>query len=613
MFNILSVRLVNFRSYNGAHNFKFPDKPGLYLLTGRNDVNPRLGANGTGKSTLLDAIFWCLYGRTTRGLKASDVITWGKKTANVSVTLCVGEHQYQIERVQNPNGLTLDERPIDQLELNKTIRLTPDQFEIAVMLPQFGESFFDLKPEAKLKLFTDIMGLDFWIDKSNEANDLNKMIENEQKQLQHDLSNLKGAAEAITGSLADLKVKQEQRAERKLLEIKALQDNLAQLLKDRPKLEKELETARLCLKKANVKFDLFKTDLEAAHEFLRQYHDERNTCQNKLSRLAYEVQVQSKALEKLTGLDATCPVCLQNVDEKHLAAEVKALEAHLATIKKTMKPHRDENTRLSNEIDKGTAAIEQIKADLQTVSKNQIDFSKEVRLLEDKLRDFTHNERAYHTQINDIKKATDPYAETITQQGQKLTKLRLDTKDLSRKVDQLSNELIETSFWAAAFKRVRLFIIETTLQQLELEINNNLSSLGLTDWRIELDVERENKSGGITKGFTVLVQAPGHAEPVPFAAWSGGETQRLRLAGDLGLGNLIMERAGLTNTIEMYDEPSRHLSQAGMLDLAETLADRAEATGRRVLMIDHNTLNFGGFIGTMIVVKDKDGSRIEPQ
>ena len=70
------------------------------------------------------------------------------------------------------------------------------------------------------------------------------------------------------------------------------------------------------------------------------------------------------------------------------------------------------------------------------------------------------------------------------------------------------------------------------------------------DWRIEFDVERETKAGGISKGFVVFVHPSDKADPVRFEAYSGGETQRLRMAGDLGLANLIMERAGLTNTLE---------------------------------------------------------------
>jgi len=70
-------------------------------------------------------------------------------------------------------------------------------------------------------------------------------------------------------------------------------------------------------------------------------------------------------------------------------------------------------------------------------------------------------------------------------------------KTLEADVNMLNEDHTALSFWVGGFKRVRLFIVEQALQQLELEINNSLGSLGLLDWHIKLDVERENKSGGI--------------------------------------------------------------------------------------------------------------------
>ena len=169
MFDIKQVELDNFRSYRGKHTFTLPTECGLYSITGRNEFEPRLGANGVGKSTLLDAVFWCLYGHTTRGLKAGDVVAWGEGSCSVQVSLTVATQALQIRRSQSPNSLTLNGKPISQEALEKHLRLGPEAFTYAVLLPQFGESFFDLAPAAKLTLFSQIMELDYWLDKSGEA------------------------------------------------------------------------------------------------------------------------------------------------------------------------------------------------------------------------------------------------------------------------------------------------------------------------------------------------------------------------------------------------------------------------------------------------------------
>ena len=111
----------------------------------------------------------------------------------------------------------------------------------------------------------------------------------------------------------------------------------------------------------------------------------------------------------------------------------------------------------------------------------------------------------------------------------------------------------------------------------------------------------------MTKGFTMFVTNASRPEPVRFEAWSGGEAQRLQLAGDLGLANLIMLQAGLRSTIEFFDEPSKHLSRAGLLDLAETLHQRAITEQKRILLIDHQTIDFGEFADIIKIVKTKQG------
>jgi DNA repair exonuclease SbcCD ATPase subunit len=176
------------------------------------------------------------------------------------------------------------------------------------------------------------------------------------------------------------------------------------------------------------------------------------------------------------------------------------------------------------------------------------------------------------------------------------------------KLEQLQTEHASANYWVAGFKRVRLYVIEETLRQLEIEVNNSLTNLGLADWQITFDIERENKSGGVTKGFVVFIKCPSNPEPVRWESWSGGETQRLQLAGDFGLANLIMMQAGLTNTIEFYDEPSNRLSDEGVNDLAETLHQRALDDGKCIWLVDHRMPEFGAFKAKMEVVKTADGS-----
>ena len=55
------------------------------------------------------------------------------------------------------------------------------------------------------------------------------------------------------------------------------------------------------------------------------------------------------------------------------------------------------------------------------------------------------------------------------------------------------------------------------------------------------------------------------------------------------------------------DEPTHHLDADGISDLIEALKTFATEQKKAVWLIDHHTLDFGGFDGVIKVVKDEDG------
>lgn len=99
-------------------------------------------------------------------------------------------------------------------------------------------------------------------------------------------------------------------------------------------------------------------------------------------------------------------------------------------------------------------------------------------------------------------------------------------------------------------------------------------------------------------------------EPVNWNAWSGGESQRLRLAGSLGIADLITSRCPYVPTFEVFDEPSSYLSEAGITSLLDILADRARLMNKQIFLIDHRRLDSTKFDGVISVVKTHDGVEV---
>lgn len=595
----------------GTHEFEFPTEPGLYNLTGKNLNNPRLEANGVGKSTLLEAIHWCFYGHTSRGLKAGEVVTWSKRTCKVTVEAIIGKDTVIIERVQAPNSLTLNGKSIVQGDVTKLLRLSPEQFALAVMLPQFGDSFLDLKPTAKLALFSQIMELDFWLEKSKAADVLAKELQQAKTVEENRLAKISGQMEAYTHDCKNLEAQKAEFRGRQDNEIRNLSKSLRQCSDDRQSITNDIMGAQAGLKRAIAAEEEINKTIKANHNEIDITISERQKLATKAAVLESTLETHRANLKKLSGLGSKCPTCRQNVDTRHLRAEKAQLQTQIDTTEAALAVFEKGMTKLADQRAVIAKASSSRHEELSTVARNKTDFSTKIIVLQSKIEHNILEQEQLENQIKLEKKRENPYTQMLVDKRAALADLKAKRAECKAQIMTLNEDHAAVSYWVQGFKRVRLFLIEETLRDLELEVNNSLTSLGLLDWHIEFDVERENKSGGLTKGFVVLIHAPGAPGPVRWEAWSGGETQRLKLAGDLGLANLIMERAGLTGTIEFFDEPSKHMSPQGLLDLAETLHQRALTTEKRIFIVDHHAIDFGDFNGTITVIKDQKGSRIE--
>lgn len=213
-------------------------------------------------------------------------------------------------------------------------------------------------------------------------------------------------------------------------------------------------------------------------------------------------------------------------------------------------------------------------------------------------------------------------AEKLEGQPNPYTKLRDEAADTVRRYQEEADQARKAaddaqmrfsiaSAWVKWFKEIRLAQIGEALTQLEIEANNEGTALGLVDWELRFDVDRETKGGSVQRGFSVSVLSPHNSKPVPWEAWSGGEAQRLIVAAQMGLADVIRSRTGAKVNLEVWDEPTTGMSPQGVDDLLQALHTRAMREQRQIWVVDHRTLGFNRFAGTCGVVKTSKGSRFD--
>jgi len=608
MFDINSIVIYNFKSYSGKHHFNFPKEPGLYHLTGENLYNPRLEANGAGKTSLIDAVQWCLYGSSTRGLKAGDIITWGKKKAKVTTFLKIKNKTREISRGQNPNFIKLDGKIVTQDELNNVLKLDKDSFNFAIVIPQFNESFFELKPTTKLNMFSQLMNLNYWIERSADAIYFANRLNDSINTLTNDIHNIKSTIENINFDISSLKDKkkvfnEEKKAHINQLKIQQLEtSNLDKELKTKlNKLRSQIKKASGKQKASEEAINKITIDITRIEKSIMHQNNDINNLNLKSNDLKYEF----KNIKELRG--NFCPVCGQHVNKEYVTEHLKPIKVKIKNLKIAKTLYIKNIEGLEWAMDVATKAIKinekkykevTVKLDKKKSKQDELNYTKRTTLK--RYDDLTQ-------QIQTEKERENPFDDLLKTKQFAKTKHRKLLKHIKINKLQAKKEFEAINFWSNGFKRVRLFIIEQTLRSLEIEINNNFIALGLIDWSVTFDIERETKAGGISRGFNVFIKSPKYKKPIRWESWSGGETQRLKIAGDLGLANLILEHNNIEGQIEFHDEPSTHMTSKGINDMVETLYQRAHNLGKKIWLVDHQTINFGGFSGVLKVTMNEKG------
>lgn len=610
-----SISLMGFKCFQNQTLFKFPTEAGLYWITGRNDVHPALEGNGCGKSTLFaDALTWVLFGKTPRLLKANDVIHW--EAASSSVDFCF-EHRNESVRVlrtQSPNSLSWAKsneplQTISQDQLTDFLDIDFDSFTSSVVFGQFTSMFFDLSPADKSSLLSNILNLDVWDSASQCAKKRSDQLQISLNTAKQELSKVEGQILALsnmnfTDKINDWILKQTEQSE--LLEDEKI------------KLDKELKNIMVegakC-QKQNVELKESLTSVvEIKSEILEEiaaFDKEINQHSYKVSGLTSQLEMAKKELNKFEKVSGECPYCLQAVDEDHLRKEKQRIQKsitkvlnELSTVKDLIQAVVELKESSKDNLLEAQAAEREIKQDYDEVTKKINAFKVAVMGIQKDLS-------SVKTRLDTLKTAKNPYLYEEEQVLKKISNFSTIVKELNGTIGAIEQEELNASFWIKGFKDVRLMLISDVLTQLELEVNNHLFSLGLQDWKINFAVDGLTKGGKIKKGFVVTISTPQNLEPVPWAAWSGGETQRLRLAGALGMTDLILSKSTCCPTLEVLDEPSQYMSNQGIVSLIQVLQDRARRLNKTIFLIDHRHLEATSFDGQYTVIKNSDGVFIE--
>jgi DNA repair exonuclease SbcCD ATPase subunit len=604
----LEVELEDFKSFAGRHVVKLDRSIGLHYVGGENRAEPRLGSNGAGKSTIWDAILWCLFGRTSGGLRNPDIMPWsGKGSPRVRLWLRDGGKEQSIERTVKPSALLINGRERGQEKVHELIGMNFEMVTNTIILGQGEDLFFDKSAAQKMSLFDDALNQHRWDERSDRAKAWSGDLVKER-------ASLEGEHRALAGSIASLgKLLDE--TERRAKEWDE------QIEKDRKGTDAELVKRRASvgdlqgkIDSSDLAYDGAMAEVKALEAMAVRENNALRNAQVDLQR----VKDRRKRVEELaTGLEDAlerkkqskeCPTCKQPIKKgdihehlEQIKEEIASLDAEWRTL--DSKPYQavvDNHRKMLEDAEGHLRQFRQRAQShldmLQRWRPEMAEKKVELKALEARLKATEGDNNPHRDQVKSLRK--------------RLGKAKDDAEACVSDIESVDVDMGQAKTWQKGFKEIKLHIIEDILHELELATDGMLEEIGLVDWKVHYVIERETARGTVQRGLQVMISSPRSKGRVKWESWSGGEGQRLRIVGALALAQVLLNHAGVQPDLEVLDEPAVYWSGEGINELCAYLADRARTLGKRIYYCDHMAIEGAHFNSRLSVIRDKGGSRI---
>jgi len=190
MIQIKKLTVKNFMSVGNATQGINFDRNDLTLVLGENlDLGGDGSRNGTGKTTIINALSYALYGNALSNIRKDNLVnkTNGKNML-VSLDFSVGGQDYRIERGRKPNVLKFyvnheaqaatDEAQGENRETQEVIErimgMSHDMFKHVLALNTYTEPFLSLKANDQRAIIEQLLGITLLSERADRIKELNR-------------------------------------------------------------------------------------------------------------------------------------------------------------------------------------------------------------------------------------------------------------------------------------------------------------------------------------------------------------------------------------------------------------------------------------------------------
>lgn len=454
--NFLSIRSITLELNNR----------GLVLIKGKNMDNEAIDNNGSGKSSIIEALVYSLYGRTIRGLKGDSVVhNIPKKNTKIFLDLVDDNgDKYRIARYRkhsvNKNKSFLfkngvDITPKSESDFNDYVAdlLQMDYLTFTSSLLYTAESFkFTSATDSEMKAtFDKMLGLDVFSkcleitklrlkevesdlsttewkidDRKKKIDDLSEQITEAEELAEHHETKQKEKADNLAETLEEL--------EDELAEQKGDLSDLEEALKiagaEKDKAEKQLSSKRKSLKEVDelksalqdIKDDIADTERKIKNHksSIKNTESDIDTYNQRIERCDKKIaDLQSKKSKLDEEIGQPCPTCGQPMTAESIEPAKAEYDEQIQEQEDSKKKYSDKVSVAVGEITETENRISELQEELEPLMEDKTQFEelidKSKHLIDEKSKceeEVQECQRKYYKAESNVKVKTSEIRQT---------------------------------------------------------------------------------------------------------------------------------------------------------------------------------------------------------
>ncbi|MAI03264.1 MAG: hypothetical protein CMQ75_01880 [Gammaproteobacteria bacterium] len=223
MITIKDLTVKNFMSVgNVTQAVRFTDN-GLTLVLGNNvDLGGDGSRNGTGKTTIINALSYAIYGNALTNIRKDNLINkTNGKSMLVTLDFVKDGTQYRIERGRRPNLLKyyVNDQNVDgdeaqgenrqtQSDIEKLFGMSHDMFKHIVALNTYTEPFLSMRANDQRAIIEQLLGITMLSEKAEVLKEQQRLTRDAIKEEEYRIKAIEEANTRIEKSISDLERRQ---------------------------------------------------------------------------------------------------------------------------------------------------------------------------------------------------------------------------------------------------------------------------------------------------------------------------------------------------------------------------------------------------------------------